>query len=133
MNKRGDISLWFLIEFIGAFLIAFLAIDFSVNLAHESIYEKLNIAKELAVQINSLSGIAGNAYIINTNLHGYSIYFSDNKIEVYDDNFDQIRGIYYFVKIGNDKLDLRFKKPSQLVISKINNEIKISEEIQKLK
>lgn len=133
MGKRGDISLWFLVEFVGAFLIAFFAIDFSVNIAHERIYEKLNIAKELSMQINALSSVPGNAYIINNNLHGYSIYFSDNKVEVYDDTFDQLRGVYHFAKIGNSKIELKFDKPKQLVISKISNEIRITEEIPKLK
>lgn len=129
MKKRGDISLWFLVEFIGAFLIAFLAVDISINISQQRIYEKLNIAKDLAMQINALTSISGEAYIANKNLHGYSLYFNDNRIEVFDDDFDQVRGIYYFVNTGATKIDSKLNKPKQVIISKINNEIKISEEI----
>src|SRR3989344_3828148 len=129
MKKRGDISLWFLVEFVGAFLIAFLAVDISINISQQQIYEKLNIAKDLAMQINALTSISGEAYIANKNLHGYSLHFNDNRIEVFDDEFDQARGVYYFVNTGTTKMDLKLNKPKQVIISKINNEIKISEEI----
>jgi hypothetical protein len=133
MKKRGDITLWFLFELLGAFLIGYMAVNISLAYAKGTIHEKLNIAKDIAIQINALASIPGDAYIINRNLHGYSLYFSDNKIEVFENNFDQIKGTYYFVKIGDTKLDLRLDKPKQVVIAKIGSEIKISEEIPKLK
>lgn len=127
MEKRGIASLWFLIELIIAFLVGYMAFDLSVNYTQKAIYEKLNIAKDLAMQINTLSGVPGDAYIINDNLHGYSVSFSDNKVEVFKDSFDQSKGVYYFVRIGDSKLDMRLGRPKQIVISKIGNEIKISE------
>ncbi|MBI2557959.1 hypothetical protein HYW20_01445 [Candidatus Woesearchaeota archaeon] len=131
--KKGEVSLWFLIEIIGAFLIGYLLFDVSVSIAKGTIYEKLNIAKDLAMQINTLSGIPGNAYIINKNLHGYSLYFSNNKIEVFKGDSDQTKGTYYFVKIGKSNLDVKLNNPKQVVVSKINGEIKISEDIQSLR
>jgi len=133
MQKRGEISLWFLIELVGAFLIGYMAVDVSVAYAQQTIYEKLNIAKDLAMQINTLSSVSGNAYIVNRNLHGYSLYFSGNRVEVFKDNFDQSKGVYHFVKIGGTNLDLRLNNPNQVVISKIDGDIKISEEIPNLK
>lgn len=127
MKKRGIISLWFLIELIVAFLVGYMAFDLSVTYTQKTIYEKLNIAKDLAMQINTLSGVSGDAYIINNNLHGYSIHFYDNKVEVLKDNFDQSKGTYYFTKIGSSKLDVKFDKPTRIVIAKINNDIKILE------
>ena len=127
MKKKGDITLWFLIETAAAFLIGYLSASVAFGYVNLTIYEKLNLAKDISMQINALSGIQGNAYIINSNLHGYSIYFSDNKVEVAESGLDQIKGTYYFTKIGDLKLDSRFEKPKQLVIAKIGNEIKISE------
>lgn len=132
MRKRGDISLWLLIELVGAFLITYMAVSISLSYAKGTIYEKLNIAKDLAIQVNALSSISGNAYIVNKNLHGYSLHFFDNRVEVFEDNFDQTKATYYFVRIGNSKLDIIFNKPKQLVLAKIDDEIKISEEIPNL-
>ena len=132
MKKRGDITLWFLFEFVGAFLIVYLMADVSLAYAKGTIHEKLNIAKDIAMQINTLAGIPGDAYIVNRNLHGYSLYFSNNRIEVFEHNLETTKGIYYFVKIGDAKLDLKLDKPKQVVIAKIGNEIKISEEMPKL-
>ena len=130
--KKGEVSLWFLIELIGAFLIGYLLFDVSISIAKGTIYEKLNIAKDLAMQVNTLSGISGNAYIINKNLHGYSLYFSNNKVEVFKDDFDQTKGVYYFIKVGTSTLDVKLNNPKQVVISKINGEIKVSEDIPTL-
>lgn len=127
MEKRGIASLWFLIELVVAFLVGYMAFDLSTSYTQKTIYEKLNIAKDLAMQINTLSGIPGEAYIINDDIHGYSVSFSDNKVEVFKDNFDQSKGVYYFVRVGSSKLDVKFDKPKQIIISKIGNEIKFSD------
>lgn len=132
MKKRGDITLWFLIETAAAFLIAFLMTNVVLGYVNLTIYEKLNIAKDISMQINALSSIPGDAYIINSNLHGYSVYFSDNRVEVAKDSLDEIKGTYYFTKIGATKLDMRFEKPNQIVIAKIGNEIRISDAISNL-
>ena len=129
MKKKGTMVLWFLIELIAAAFVGYMAVSLSVAYTQKTIYEKLNIAKDLAMQINTLSSVPGDAYIVNKNLHGYSLYFSGSKIEVFEDRFDQAKGIYYFTKIGSSKLDLKLDKPNQVVISKINNEIIISENI----
>jgi|SRR3989338_4674362 len=129
MKKRGDMTLWFLIETLAAFLIGYLATSVALAYVNLTIYEKLNLAKDISMQINALSSIPGNAYIINTNLHGYSLYFSNDKVEVAESSIDQLKGIYYFTGIGNSKLDARFEKPKQIVIAKIGNEIIVSETI----
>ncbi len=130
MKKRGDISLWFLLEFIVAFSVVYMAVNVSVAYAQGTIYEKLNLAKDLAMQLNTIAGISGNAYIVNKNLHDYSFYFIDNRIEVSDSN-DLVKGIYYFVKTEESDINIRLIKPKQIVISKIDGEITISEEIPK--
>ena len=126
MKKRGDISLWFLVEVVGAFLVVYLAINVASTYSKGTVYEKLNLAKDIAMQINTLSSIPGDAYIINKNFHGYSLRIIDNKVEVFEDSNELAKGIYYFVKSGNYNLNILLQKPEQVVVSKIGNEIKIS-------
>ena len=135
MKKRADtdlISLWFLMELIGAFLVGYMAVNLSLAYTQWTIYEKLNIAKDLAMQINTLSSVQGNAYIVNNNVNGYSISVADNKIEVFQDEFDQSRGVYYFVKKANSNLNIKLEKPKQIILAKIGDEISISEKIPNL-
>lgn len=129
MTEGGEqFSLWPLLEgIIGVFIFLF-AIQVAITYTDGSVFGKLNIAKDLAMQLNTIQAVPGNAYINNTNLHGYSIYFSGNKIEVYEENYDRVKGIYYFVSPEGFDIDKRLIKPKQVVISKIGNEIKISEE-----
>ena len=130
MKKRGEeMTLWSLIELVGVVFVGYMAIHVAVAYAQGTIYEKLNIAENLAMEINSLISLPGDAYIIDKNIHGYSLYFADNRIEVYEEVFDPVKGIYYFPKTENMNLALRLNKPKQVVISKINGEIKVSEEI----
>jgi|TARA_Y100000310_G_scaffold257360_1_gene265404 hypothetical protein len=132
MKKRGDINLWFLVELIGAILIVYLAINISTSRAEGTIYEELNIAKDIAMQINTLASIPGDAYIVNNNLHGYSIKITDDKIEVFEDYSNLVKGTYFFVKTVDSNLNTNLKKPNQVVISKISNKLSISENIPNL-
>lgn len=130
MKKKGEeFSLWFLLELIGAIFVGYLAVDIALSYTQGTIYEKLNIAKDLAMQINTLQALPGDFYTINTNLHGYSVYFADDRVEVYEEGYDQIKGVYYFAKTFNSKINARFSNPKQITMSKINNEIKISDEM----
>ena len=129
MAKKGEeLSLWFLLELVGAIFVGYLAVDVATSYTQGTIYEKLNIAKDLATQINTLQALPGDAYIVNNNLHGYSVYFVEDRIEVYEKGYDQSKGTYYFIKPYNPKINARFSSPKQIVISKTNSEIKISEE-----
>ncbi len=129
MKKKGIAPLWFLIELVAAIFVAYLIVNVSTAYAKGTIFEKLHIAKDLSLQINTLASVPGEAYIVNKGLHGYSLQFFNDRVEVFEDSSDQARGVYYFVKIGDQKLNLRLNKPEQVVISKINNGIIISEEI----
>lgn len=130
MKKKGEeFSLWFFLELMGAVFVAYLAINVATSYAKGTAYEKLNIAKDIAMQINAIQSVPGDAYIINDNLHDYSVYFNDNRVEVYEEGLDQTKKAYYFTKPSDFKIDHRMVKPKQIVISKINNEIKIFGEI----
>ena len=128
-KKGGDTTLYSIIELVAAALVAYMAVNVATAYSQGTIYEKLNIAEDLAMQINELISMPADAYIVNKNIHGYSVYFAGNRIEVYQEVLDPIKGEYYYPKTENWNLDVRLSKPSQIVISKINGEIRISEEI----
>jgi len=134
MEKRGQATLWFLIELIAAVFIVYMAIDLATALAQGIIFEKLNIARDISMQINTLSGLPGDGYIINKNLHGYSLQFFKNKVEVFEVDTELFKGTHSFVTIGPDLISEKpiFEKPDQIVISKKDNGITISDTIPTL-
>lgn len=125
MKKRAEMTLWAVIELIGAFLIVYIAVNLASSIVQGTIYQKLNLAKDLAMQIDTLSSVPGDVTITNRNLHGYSVHFFDDKVEVYENEFEHAKGTYYYASMG-EKIDVKFQKPAQLKISKLNNELKIS-------
>ncbi|GEM_PF-2938195 len=129
MKKRAEATLWFLIEAVGALFIGYLAVNLSLQITQGSIYEKLNVAKDLALELDALRSVPGDAYIINSNTHGFSIAITGNKIEVFEFQSEPYKGVYYFVEGKETQSDVRLEKPKQIVLSKINNNIRVSEEI----
>ncbi|MAG29122.1 hypothetical protein CL632_03195 [bacterium] len=134
MKKRGQATLWFLIELIAAIFIIYMAVDISLALAKGIIFEKRNIARDISMQINTLSGLPGDGYIINKNLHGYSLQFFENKVSVFEVDDEPLKGTHSFVTIGPDlKSDkLIFEKPDQIIISKKDKDITILDTIPAL-
>ena len=132
MKKRGEAALWFWVELVGAIVIVAIAMTLAIFYSKGIIFEELNIARDISIQINTLSSLPGDGYIVNSNLHGYSLRFINNKVEVFEDVSDQLRGSHSFVTIKNQNFDLILDKPAQVVISKIKDEIVISESVPNL-
>ena len=132
MKKRGAATLWFFIEIVAAIFVVYLAIDVARSLSEGVIFEKRNIARDLAMQINTLSDLPGDGYIANNDLHGYSVRIINNKVEVYQDISEDLKGVHPFVPIINSNLDIVFDEPERIVIAKIGNEIIISQNIPNL-
>ena len=130
MKKRGQATLWFLIELIAAVLVLYLAIDLAITLSKGTIFEKLNIARDISMQINTLSAFPGDGYIVNNNLHGYSLRFEGNKVEVFEDIDENLKGAHSFVPITPITYSNPvFDEPSQIIVSKIGDKIEISDNI----
>lgn len=134
MKKRGQATLWFFIELVAAILVVYLAIDVARALSEGTIFEKRNIARDLAMQINTLSDLPGDGYIVNNDLHGYSVHIINNRVEVYQDASETLKGIHSFVPITNSNLDVVFdvENTERIVIAKIGNDIRISKNIPNL-
>ena len=132
MAEEEEINLYFFLELAAAFFVGFILVNIAISYSKGTVYEKLNIAEDIAMQINTISSLPGDAYLIDKNMHGYSLYFNGNKIEIYDIESDPTKGVYYFSQVGNLNIDTRLDKPKQVIVSKINGQIKISEEIPNL-
>ena len=132
MKKRGEAALWFWVELVGAIVIVAIAMTLAIFYSKGIIFEELNIARDISIQINTLSSLPGDGYIVNSNLHGYSLRFINNKVEVFEDVSDQLRGSHSFVTIKNQNFDLILDKPAQVVISKNKDEIIISKNMPNL-
>ena len=135
MKKRGHAILWFLFELIAAIIIIWMAWDITTTLSKGTIFDKLIIARDISLQTNTLSGLPGDGYIVNKDLHGYSLRFFYNKVEVFEASHS--KGTHYFVAVNMDpnidpESGLVFEKPAQVAISKINDGIIISENIPNL-
>ncbi|MBL7054766.1 hypothetical protein ISS05_03330 [Candidatus Woesearchaeota archaeon] len=127
MKKRGEVNLWFLIEVIAAFFIGWILINASTAYAKGTVYEKVHIAKNLAMEINALASVPGSAYILNSELYNYSVHIFDDKVVVYEHYEEEpSRGEYDFTGLG-EATAIDFKEPEQIVISKINGTILSSE------
>ena len=125
MTKKAEATLWMLIELVAAFFIGYMAVDVAEAYAHNTIFEKLNIAKDLSMDINAVISVPGDVVLTEKNLHGYSVHFYENRIEVYENELEQAKGVYYYTKVGG-KIDVKLNKPTEITISKINNDLKIS-------
>ena len=115
MAEEEEINLYFFLELAAAFFVGFILVNIAISYSKGTVYEKLNIAEDIAMQINTISSLPGDVYLINKNLHGYSLYFNGNKIEVYDGMTDPTKGIYYFPQTGNLNIDTRLEKPKQVM------------------
>ena len=135
MTEEGGegITLWFLIELVAAGLVAYLAVEVSLGYAQGTIYEKLNVAKDIAMQINTMQALQGDGFLVS-DLHGYSVKIAGNKIEVFAEDSDLVKGTYYFVKPKDLNMDFRLENSEKLqkhmVISKSGSRITIAERAQ---
>ncbi|MBL7055553.1 hypothetical protein ISS07_01430 [Candidatus Woesearchaeota archaeon] len=131
MKKRGAATLWMLIELVAAFLVAYIAVDVSLAYAQGTGFEKLNVAREIGLNLVAISSVPGDSYLVNDNLQGYSLRVYSGKIEVFEKEDDFVKGVYTLPKsdlVGNFGLK-NLEGSKKIVISKIDNKVMISEKI----
>ncbi len=136
MKKRGaeTLTLVYALELIAGVIIALLIIHVATSFGKGEAINKKYLAKDLALQLNTLYAIPGNAYIVNSeNMGKFSIRFTNEFVEVYEFEKDPTRGIYPYVKTENSNLDVNFDKPKQLVLVKDGNKIIVQETIPEFK
>ncbi|MCK4521477.1 MAG: N-acetylmuramoyl-L-alanine amidase [Nanoarchaeota archaeon] len=126
MKKRGELTLWFIIEIVMAVFVAALLINIATRYGEGDISNEHTIARDLAVQINTLQSVSGNAYIVNTALGKYTIKVKDNKVMAYISEADFTKPYYSYVASVNINNPL-FKKPTKLLAGKSGNDIVVDD------
>lgn len=133
MKKRGQLlTLWMLISIIGAVLVAYIFVEIATQRGSGEIFLKSRVARETALQVNTLYSVPGDAYIVNKGIYGFSLKVKDNEVRVFKGNTEGIIGTasYPFVNSGEQELEFTLINPQQVVISKINGKIKISDQVE---
>ena len=128
MNKRGDVSIlyWILAIIISIVLILTLP-KIALRAAKGDLSNEEIIAKDIALQINALQSVKGDAYIKNTGLEEYTIKFEDGKISVYKEKKDMIKPAYLYSGSRSFELDQTIINKNVLFVIKEGGKIKLSE------
>ena len=67
MAEGEEIGLYFFLELAAAFAVGFILVNAGVAYAKGTIYEKLNLAEDLGMQLNTIISLPGDAFIIISN------------------------------------------------------------------
>ncbi|MBR9706318.1 hypothetical protein GOV14_04735 [Candidatus Pacearchaeota archaeon] len=130
MKKKGQLMFKALFVVIIAAFIVFFFIQVGKTYGNGEAYSKLAIAKDIALTINTLSSYPGDISVkYPADLKKYTIKTHPNKITVSDSNIGRIdptRGEYKFVMSNIKVIESEVKAPEGLLITKTDNNIKIS-------
>ncbi|MBS3130993.1 hypothetical protein J4212_01035 [Candidatus Woesearchaeota archaeon] len=127
MKKRGEISLWFLLEAVGAFLVAYTAVSISIGYSQGTAFEKLNLAREISTEINSMYAVSGDAVAVIPDLHGYSVKIEGDTVEVYEAAFDPTKAAHHFATAQSTQIKEDFREPKGMYIKKDGNRVAVFE------
>ncbi len=128
MKKRSQLTLKGLIELVAIAVVILTLIYVGKSLGSGEAYFKERSAKELALLVNTLCGLPGNAEIIfPSDLSKFNIEVEDNVVYIYNpEQFskdkDPTAGKYKISK-PNCILKASVKNPKTLIIKKQGNEI----------
>jgi len=129
MNKRGDTLLFAIIEMLAAVMIVYLLVSAAHAFATGDIFEKVRKSKDMAIQVDALQSVPGNAYFLNTDLDNYSYYFYEDKLVVAKKiENEPMRAVHYYTMAKGEKMRDVFLKPESLYISGIGGKIKVMQE-----
>jgi hypothetical protein len=96
-------------------------------------YEKLYLAKDIAMNLNALHSIEGDFNFIYTptNLNKYLYRIKNSLVTVAKDNFDDPSRAEYFFTSNQytTKIDSEFRKPAALTFIKRGNQISIVQDV----
>jgi N-acetylmuramoyl-L-alanine amidase len=129
MKKRGDLSIYFVIEILAAIFVVYILISVAESYGTYDVFEQMRLSRKLAMQVNALNTLAGNAYLVDDDTSKYEIKFYKDRVDVFKENTDILKSSYSFVNNKNSILDYSFVKSNKLVLIKDGNKIKVSTKI----
>ncbi len=132
MNKRGETGTEYPVivvaEIVLAIFVGWLFINEAQDYASNEIHYKQEIAKEIGLAIDALSGMRGNAYVEFNDLYNYRININNNKVEISTKARDLTPGIYYFVTQKENDINpknINLENPLYFAINKQGKNIYI--------
>ena len=131
MKKKGDLTIYFIIEILAVIVVVWLLYNVALGFGTGEAYKKIKIVEEKALELNTLSALSGNAYITNEGTGNYSFNFNKNNVELYDE-VEFIKTSYPIVLPEYINLDYKFSNPKKIIISKIMGNIILGEEIKNI-
>jgi|SRR3989344_8009427 len=127
MYKRGvELQIFFIMELIVAVFAGLLFINAGKAWAQVDYYDKVRIAEDIALGMNALYSVPGNADLRYINeVSDYIITIKDDYVLVAKSEYDVIPGKYHFVKKGTQEFNYVFNHPTTLVLVKNGDSITI--------
>ena len=127
MKKRSWITIEVLFVLIVCAVILLSFIQAARSYGSREVYYKTAIARDIALNIDSLYSIPGNARIeYGNDVSKYSILIKDNEVTVYKTAYgltDATRGKYKFY--GHNIQEIRIKDADNLIMEKKDETIRI--------
>lgn len=123
MNKKA-FAFYFFLELIAGIFAAYLLISIAVSWGKGDIFLQTKVARDVAIEINTLNTVPGNVYLqYPQNLSDFIVEFTDSKVEVYQK--EDIKPSYEYL----DSLNyLKGYKIDFLEFYKIKNKISFEKE-----
>jgi len=133
MKKRGtSMVLFYLGEIVAIVIVALLLISTSFRIADSKTPNKVYVANDLALVMDSIFSSPGNIIINYTeNVSNYTIEFNKDSILIYsiDKNLDNVER--KFVGYKDYTMDIKFTKPKSIQFARIGGEIIVDKKINK--
>lgn len=132
MKKRSQLTLKGLIELVSIAIVVLLLVYIAVSKGSGEAFFKERSAKELALLINTLCSLPGNAEIVfPTDLSKFKIEVKDNFVYIYNERFKENAEDPTAGKYGISKPNCNFpsyiEKPKKLIVKKQENKINFIE------
>lgn len=131
MKKRSQLTLKGLFELVAIAVVIFTLIYIGVSRGSGEDYFKVRSAKELALLVNTLCSLPGNAEIIfPSDLSKFNIEVVDNIVYIFNEQYtkdkDPTVGKYGISK-PNCNIEASVKNPKTLIVKKQGNQINFIE------
>ena len=133
MKKRGDTyTLYVIAELVIAIFIVISSIVIITAWASNQAFDKVQLAKDIALQANALYTVPGNMYIVNDNHRNFSALFSDGLVNIYKKEKEDTTGQYYYVGLKKKYFEKNLYKPPIIVLTKNGDTIGATDELETL-
>ena len=118
------------IELVAFAVVFLLLMTIARNQIKGETLNKIYLARDTAILVNSLYAVPGDAYVVYpTSTSKYNFDFFDDRVIVYDKDMVPFKKTYFYVKNKETVFDLEFKKPEQLVFYKKDNVVSVTDDL----